>query len=211
MHLFPLSTRTCAVLICDLQEGLVPVIHRSSTVVNTCRYLTSVASVLGMPMLCTQQHTKALGNIVPECFATPEIQALATTPKVFEKTKFSMLTDEVLDHLHYWNTQSVRDRFILVGIEAHVCVQQTCFEMLKRSTSNDPITVYVVVDGVSSQNSCDRAIALQRMHDAGAILTTAQSIIFEIMQTAEHENFDTVSKLTVEHLKLPNEFNGDFN
>ena len=48
------------------------------------------------------------------------------------------------------------------------------------------------------------------MRDAGAILTTAQSLTFELMQTAEHEHFKTISKLTVEHMKLPNEFNDDF-
>jgi hypothetical protein len=53
----------------------------------------------------------------------------------------------------------------------------------------------------------DRKIALKRMSQAGAFLTTAQSAAFMLMQTAEHENFKAVSKLTVEHMKLPNEFN----
>jgi hypothetical protein len=53
----------------------------------------------------------------------------------------------------------------------------------------------------------DREIALKRMSQAGAFLTTAQSAAFMLMQTADHENFKTVSKLTVDHMKLPNEFN----
>ena len=210
MLLRPVASSSCALMICDVQERFIPLIYRSSTLVNTCRYMTSVASILDIPMVCTQQYTKAFGNTVPECFATPEIRALATSPNVYEKKKFSMLTDEVVERLNFLNTQQIRDRYILIGIEAHVCLQQTCFDLLRRHTPNDPVDVFVVVDGVSSQQPYDRAIALQRMRDAGAILTTAQSLTFELMQTAEHEHFKTISKLTVEHMKLPNEFNDDF-
>ena len=67
--------------------------------------------------------------------------------------------------------------------------------------------VHIITDGVSSQQPYDREIALQRMSQAGAFVTTAQSAAFMLMRTAEHENFKKVSKLTVEHMKLPNEFN----
>ena len=60
---------------------------------------------------------------------------------------------------------------------------------------------------MSSQQSYDRQIALERMAQAGAFLTTAQSISFMLMKSAENANFKRVSKLTVEHMKLPNEFN----
>ena len=60
---------------------------------------------------------------------------------------------------------------------------------------------------MSSQQSFDRKIALERMAQAGAFLTTAQSISFMLMKSAENANFKRVSKLTVEHMKLPNEFN----
>ena len=67
--------------------------------------------------------------------------------------------------------------------------------------------VHVIVDGVSSQQIMDRSVALQRLQSAGAFLTTAQSAAFMLMQSAEHSNFKAVSKLTVEHMKLPNAFN----
>jgi hypothetical protein len=67
--------------------------------------------------------------------------------------------------------------------------------------------VHVIVDGVSSQQAMDRAVALQRMQSAGAYLTTAQSAAFMLMQSADHPKFKEISKLTVEHMKQPNEFN----
>jgi hypothetical protein len=85
---------------------------------------------------------------------------------------------------------------------AHVCVQQTCLDFLEEGKD-----VHIIVDGVSSQQAFDREIALQRMSQAGAYLTTAQSAAFMLMKSAEHAHFKTVSKLTVEHMKLPNEFN----
>jgi len=74
------------------------------------------------------------------------------------------------------------------------------------TTTKDP-KKYIPNDLISLPSQ-DRKIALKRMSQAGAFLTTAQSAAFMLMQTADHENFKTVSKLTVEHMKLPNEFNG---
>jgi isochorismate hydrolase len=207
MHLRSLTPSNCVLLICDIQERFIPLIYRSSTVVNTCRYMTNVASVLNIPMVCTQQYTKAFGKTADECFASPDIRTMAMTPHVYEKKKFSMLTDEVQERL---DTMKSRDRYILLGIEAHVCLQQTCLDLLRQNSPSRPVNVYVIVDGVSSQQPYDRSVALQRMTAAGAILTTAQSLTFELMQTAEHEHFKTISKITVEHMKLPNEFNADF-
>lgn len=183
-------------LLCDIQERFRPLTWRGETIINTSRYMTSVAKALEVPVLITQQYTKVFGNTVRDCFANPD-EDLARYP-VFEKKKFSMCTDELSTHLDGLNRESV----ILFGIEAHVCVQQTCLDLLEQGKD-----VHVIVDAVSSQQPFDRNIALQRMSQAGAFLTTAQSAAFMLMQSADHSNFKTVSKLTVEHMKLPNEFN----
>ncbi len=113
------------------------------------------------------------------------------------------MTEEVRSTLNNIDDDfSDKDNIVLFGIEAHVCVQQTCLDLLEEGKN-----VHVVVDCVSSQQPYDREIALQRMASAGAYLTTAQSLAFMLMQSAEHENFKAVSKLTVEHMKLPNQFN----
>lgn len=189
--LYPEKT---AVLLCDMQERFRPLIWRMETVINTTRYMTSVARALNMPIVGTQQYTKVFGTTLSDCFATKEESEIP----IFEKKKFSMLTDEFQAKLSELNKES----YIVVGIEAHVCVQQTCLDLLEQGKD-----VHLIVDGVSSQQPFDREVALQRLQSAGAFLTTAQSAAFMLMQSAEHPNFKTVSKLTVDHMKLPNEFN----
>ncbi len=101
---------------------------------------------------------------------------IGSTLKIFEKKKFSMMTDEVTDY--YCNTDLMkgRENVVLFGIEAHVCVQQTCLDLIEMGKD-----VHVVVDCVSSQQGYDREIALKRMENAGALLTTAQSLAFMLM------------------------------
>ena len=190
-----LQASKTAILLCDVQERFRPLIHKMETVVQTCQYMTSVGDALDIPVVGTQQYTKVFGNTLEECFATPEIKA--ATP-MFEKKKFSMLTEEVSAKLTELNKSS----YIMLGIETHVCVQQTCLDLLEQG--ND---VHIIVDGVSSQQAIDRQVALQRMQAAGAYLTTAQSAVYMLMQSADHPKFKDVSKLTVAHMKLPNEFN----
>lgn len=196
-----LHPESTALLVCDIQERFRSVMYKSETVISTARYMTSIAKALNMPIITTQQYTKVFGPTVPDVFENgiDDINNSDVT-SIFEKKLFSMLTSEVKDHLQPLNKKS----YILVGIEAHVCVQQTALDLLEKG--ND---VHIIVDGVSSQQAMDREIALQRMMQAGAYLTTAQSAAFMLMQSADHPNFKTISKLTVNHMKLPNEFNGD--
>lgn len=190
-----LNPETSLLMVCDIQTKFRPLVWRGETVVRTSQYMTSVAKALKIPVVATQQYTKVFGPTVPEVFASAE--DLEACP-IFEKKKFSMMTDEVQAHVDQLNKTS----FLLVGIEAHVCLQQTALDLLEQGKD-----VHVIVDGVSSQQPIDREIALQRMSQAGAYLTTAQSAAFMLMQSANHENFKAVSKLTVEHMKLENEFN----
>jgi nicotinamidase-related amidase len=188
-----LSPGRTVMLLCDMQERFRPLIWRMETVVNASRYMTGVASVLDIPVVATQQYTKVFGETLSDVFHDEQQQH----PKIFEKKLFSMLTPEVRKELLDLN----RDTYLITGIEAHVCVQQTCLDLLESGAN-----VHVICDGVSSQQPFDREVALQRMQQAGAFLTTAQSAAFMLMKSADHENFKAVSKLTVEHMKLKNEF-----
>eukprot|EP00934_Nitzschia_sp_Nitz4_P008835 Nitzschia sp. Nitz4//scaffold6_size259037//129514//131306//NITZ4_001077-RA/size259037-augustus-gene-0.293-mRNA-1//1//CDS//3329556902//8825//frame0 len=190
-----LNLDDCVFLLCDIQERFRPLTFRGETVINTARYLTSVAKTLDVPIIITQQYTKAFGKTIEDCFEDP--QDITKYP-VIEKKKFSMCVDEVNELLTKMNKNTV----ILFGIEAHVCVQQTCLDLLEQGR-----TVHLVVDATSSQTAYDREVAFSRMTVSGAYLTTAQSLAFMLMRTAEHPNFKAVSKLTVAHMKLPNEFN----
>jgi nicotinamidase-related amidase len=164
-------------LLCDIQDRFRTLIHHGETVIRSAKYMTSVAQALDIPIVITQQYTKVFGETIPDCFDDQEF--FAKCPK-FEKKKFSMCTEEVKSHLNALNKQSV----VIFGIEAHVCVQQTCLDLLEEGKD-----VHIVADAVSSQQPYDREIALTRLSQAGAFLTTAQSAAFMLMQSAEHGNF----------------------
>jgi nicotinamidase-related amidase len=119
-----LRPETTAMLLVDIQERFRPLIYNSETVVQTARYMTSVAKALDIPVVVTQQYTKVFGETVKECFA--EQQDLEATP-IYEKKLFSMCTEEVASHLSKLN----RSSYIMFGIEAHVCVQQTALDLLE--------------------------------------------------------------------------------
>ena len=203
-----LPTNT-TLLICDIQERFRPLIHKMETVIQTSKFMTSVASELDIPIVVTQQYTKVFGPTISDAVCHPHelfllgssnSGSMGNTKKmpVFEKKKFSMMTDEVSTHIASLN----RTSFLLVGIEAHVCVQQTCLDLLELGHE-----VHVIADGVSSQQSYDREMALRRMENCGAYLTTAQSAAFMLLGSAEHENFKAVSGLVKDHMVLRNEFN----
>ena len=160
-----------AFLLCDIQDRFRPLLYRGETIIQTARYLTSVAKTLDIPIVVTQQYTKVFGPTVQDCFANES--NLKSVP-IFDKKLFSMLTEDCRDHL----STLQRTSYVLFGIEAHVCVQQTALDLLE-----DGHDVHIVVDGVTSQQPFDREIALQRLSAAGAFLTTAQSVAFMLMQS----------------------------
>eukprot|EP00611_Tribonema_gayanum_P027846 TRINITY_DN6_c0_g1_i3.p2 TRINITY_DN6_c0_g1~~TRINITY_DN6_c0_g1_i3.p2 ORF type:complete len:188 (-),score=49.01 TRINITY_DN6_c0_g1_i3:476-1039(-) len=166
----------------------------------TCRHMVGVCRELGVPCLATEQNPRVLLPSVPEL----QLGAVDSHPAVpiFAKQKFSMWTDEVQAHMAQLNTgsQQHRDTVILCGIEAHVCVLQTCLDLMQNGYS-----VHVVVDGVSSQRPLDRAVALRRMQQVGAFLTTAESVTFQVMETADNPSFRKVSALVKEHAKSPDQ------
>lgn len=82
---------------------------------------------------------------------------------------------------------------IMMGIETHICITQTTLDLLERGHR-----VYIIVDGVSSINSEERVVALARLRDAGAIVTTSESIMFEILRDAGDQNFKTITGLVKE-------------
>lgn len=82
---------------------------------------------------------------------------------------------------------------IIVGIEAHICVTQTTLDLLERGHR-----VYVVVDGVSSINPEERGVALARLRDAGAVVTSSESVLFEMLGDASRNGFKEVSGVVKE-------------
>jgi nicotinamidase-related amidase len=102
-----------------------------------------------------------------------------------DKTAFSMLVPQLAEVL---GEQKLS--VIIVGIETHICVTQTTIDLLRRGHK-----VYVLADGVSSCNELERPIALARLAREGAIVTTSESVLFELLGDAKDANFRAVSGL----------------
>ncbi|KAI9483869.1 MAG: Isochorismatase-like protein [Benjaminiella poitrasii] len=180
-----LVPQTTALFVCDVQERFKGVIWQYPSVITVANKMIKASKLLDIPVVVTEQYPKAFGKTVSEL----DISEAAVC---VEKTKFSMYLPEVLEVLKKNNTKSV----LLLGIESHVCVLQTALELL----DND-YDVHVIVDGVSSQNHSEIEIAVARMRSAGAVITTSESVLFQLVQDAKHEKFKGISAIVKEYME----------
>ncbi|KAI1289224.1 Isochorismatase domain-containing protein 2 [Halotydeus destructor] len=178
------SVKNTALFLCDLQEKFRPTIQHFPAIVEASARLLKASRLLDVPVIVTEQYPKGLGRTVTELPLQdyPDI-------KPFEKTQFSMLTNELMESLKAKqpNVKSI----ILCGIEAHVCVQNTCLNLLDKGYD-----VHVVVDGCSSRSMIDRMFAFERMKSSGAWLTTCESVILGLLGDSRHPNSKSASSLS---------------
>lgn len=177
-----MSRGDTALLVVDVQERLVPALSEGSRVVWNVRRLVDGAKILGLPVVGTEQYPKGLGGTVPEL-----AERLGPLPS---KLTFSCGScDELFEGLRSRNICKI----LVCGIEAHVCVQQTVFDLL-----SDGWRVYVAADAVGSRFGFDYRIALGRMDSAGAVLTTTEAALFEWCEAAGTPEFKQISQLARE-------------
>ncbi|GAA5899030.1 hypothetical protein JCM6882_004596 [Rhodosporidiobolus microsporus] len=207
-RLAKISPHKTAFFVCDIQERFRLAIHAFPSVIHTAEKMLKAAKILDVPVIATEQNPKfsppppnphahphalvALGGTVP--LPLMELGEHLRPPWVpLAKTKFSMVVPEVEKQLEDWGTKSV----VLMGIESHVCVLQTTLDLLERD-----IDVHVLADGISSCNGDEVGIAIKRMRDAGAQITTSESILFQIMQDASDPRFKALAGLVKEYKPL---------
>jgi len=170
-----------ALAVIDIQERLLPAIFEGERVVQNTVRLIKGARILGIPVLITEQYKKGLGATVPAIAA--EIEGL----KQMEKVAFSACGAAGFEKA--LKTKKVTD-VILCGIEAHVCVSQTCLDLLDRG-----FRVFVVVDAMSSRTTENQFIAVERMRDAGAVVVSTELVLFELLEKAGTEEFKQILAL----------------
>ena len=159
-------------------------------------YSISLAKILNIPIFHTTQSASRLGSTVEE------IASLLppSTAAPIDKTTFSMLVPDLQSHLTALQTSATEKLSIfLVGIETHICVTQTTVDLLTHGHK-----VYVLADGVSSCNAGERPVALARLAREGAVVTTSESLLFELVGDAKNENFGAVSGLVKETKETTN-------
>lgn len=165
---------------CDIQERFRPAIHNFDAVVENARRLATASNVLKRPLIVTEQYPKGLGKTISDI---PIDEAVG----IFEKTKFSMIIPEVDKYIE---GEPDLKQAIVFGVETHVCVQQTVLDLLKRG-----FEVFLVADATSSRSETDRGLALQRLRDAGAIVSTTESILFQLIADKDHDHFKVIQSL----------------
>ena len=184
-HQFRLKVEDTALLVVDIQEKLLPKIMQAGEVLRNASFIVNAAKVLGVPVIATEQYPKGLGPTVEP------IRGLLTT--VWEKKTFSAVAEGgALDFLK----SDARIKVVVAGIEAHICVMQTVLDLL-----NQGFHVFVCVDAVSSRYAIDVKIALKRMQQAGAILVTAETCVYEWLETAANPAFREISTMVQERMR----------
>jgi nicotinamidase-related amidase len=170
-----------ALAVIDIQERLVPSIFEGDRVVRNAVRLIKGARVLGIPILVTEQYKKGLGA------TTAAVAAEIADLPLMEKIAFSACGAAGFEQA--LKKKRISD-VILCGIEAHVCVSQTCLDLL-----NKGFRVFVVVDAMSSRTTDNHFIAVERMRDAGGIVVSTEMVLFELLEKAGTEEFKQILTL----------------
>ncbi len=177
-----MSPSDTALLVVDVQGKLITLVPDYQRIVWNIRRLLDGADVLGVAVAGTEQYPQGLGGTVPE---------LAARLKSRE-AKLSFSCGECGGIFHAWRERDVF-KVLVVGIETHVCVQQTVLDLLAAG-----FRPYVAVDATGSRGLVDRDVALRRMDSAGAVLTTTEAALFEWCRVAGTPEFKQISRLVQE-------------
>ncbi len=163
-----------ALVVVDVQQGFRPYASFES-VARACGTLLEAARILGLHTLVSEQYPKGLGHSAPELGLQDE--------QLIEKTVFSAARADGFD-------LAGAQQAIVCGIETHVCVSQTVHDLLA-----DGIEVHVPADAVGSRHDIDYECGLERMVGAGAVLSTVEAALFELLERAGTPEFKAVQKL----------------
>lgn len=180
-HPWLLRREQAALVIVDVQERLVRVLpHQEVWLPNILR-LAQAARILGLPLLFTEQYPKGLGPTVPA------LQEVLQGALGFEKLTFSAWgVEEFREALRRRQIRQV----LLTGAETHVCVEQTALDLLQAG-----YLVHVPADAVASRAKMNWELGLEKMRRAGAIITSTEMALFEMLEQAGTEEFKAVQAL----------------
>lgn len=153
----------------DFQGKLARIVQDSEQVIASACKLARGADVLGLPIIWTEQNPSALGPTVEELAPLLPGEAIA-------KQTFSCYLEPAFEEKLTGNEQR---SVLLAGIESHICVFQTAWDLCEADYE-----VHVVADAVSSRTDVNRRIGLDRMAGAGATITSVEMALFELLETA---------------------------
>jgi len=176
-----IDLKNAIVLAIDFQERVITAMHESEDVIRKTVIFFKGCRILDVPILVMQQYTKGLGGTI-----APIKEALGEFEYIEKEIFSSYKNEEFKAKLE----QSGKTEIIVTGAEAHVCVQQTVLDLLDHGYK-----VYVLVDCISSRFAMDRKFSMKRMETAGAIFTTMESMLFEMLGSANHPRRKEITQL----------------
>jgi nicotinamidase-related amidase len=181
----PLEAERCALLVVDIQEKLLPPIFQKDQLVRNAKLLIRAAEVLKVPAMISTQYAKGLGKTVPE------IASLLPETDAIDKDRFSCFGSDAFCTL-LKRLPGNRNTLLLCGMESHICVMQTALAALREG-----YIVHVASDAVSSRTEWNWKIGLERMRAAGAVISSTEMMIYELMRSSSSPAF----KEMLPHLK----------
>jgi nicotinamidase-related amidase len=162
-----------ALVVVDVQEAFRPAVQDFDEVVQNTRRLMEGARILGLPVVVTEQYPKGLGRTVEELGDVDPV----------EKTCFSAARADGFD-------LDGREQVLVCGIETHVCVSQTAHDLLEHG-----VEVHVASDAVTSRTTANKEVGLHKMEQSGAIVTSVETALFELLGAAGSDEFKHVQGL----------------
>lgn len=183
-HPLTLIREEAVLIVVDAQSGMMKAMEPEvkQKTINNIKLLITTAQKLAFPLLLTEQYPKGLGKTVIE------IQQVLEDYQPIEKLSFSCCGDEAfisqLEQIEKAKT------VIIAGIETHICVLQTALDLLARDYQ-----VHLISDATCSRRKLDWRIGLNLIKQAGAIITTTETLIFQLLLKAGTEEFKYISKL----------------
>ncbi len=176
-----INVNDCLFCLVDVQERLYPFMENKEEIEKNLLILIKGLQLHEVPFIVNEQYKKGLGETLLS------LRKLVDNYPHFEKTTFSCCgNEETLEAIK----NSSKKIVIVAGIETHVCVMQTCLDLLE--SGFQPV---IVTDCVSSRKATDKDMAIQRLIQAGVIPTTYESLLFELTSSSKHPQFKDISSL----------------
>lgn len=168
-------------LVIDVQEGSIPGIENRESFISNCLKIIEGIKILNIPIVVTQQQTDVYGSTISE------LSSAIGNFSYIEKRHFSCYREP--NFIRVLNRIGKRN-VVMIGMETHISIMQTTLDLLYNNFN--PV---VVTSCVVSRNAEDRQTALWRMRDVGAIMSTTESILFELCRETGTPEFQKISTL----------------
>lgn len=165
-----LRAESCALVVIDIQEKLLPPIHEREQLVRNAQLLLRLAGILKLPVIATTQYARGLGGIVPEIKTL-----LPERTETLDKTEFGCFGNSAFCE-SLKTVASSRNTLLVSGMETHICVMQTALGALESG-----YLVHVASDAVGSRSEWNWRIGLERMREASALISSTETIIYELL------------------------------